>query len=88
MACAPAKGTILGIYWGISFGLYRDNGKEMQTTMLLWGICLGGIVPLQKIEYGFRCIILRSPYTPYSIYLGRTIILTHQQLALRTLLQP
>ena len=34
---------------------------------------LGGIVPLKKMEYGFGCSITRSPYTPYSIYLRRTI---------------
>ena len=27
------------------------------------------IVPLKYIEYGFGYIIIRSPYTPYSIYL-------------------
>ena len=37
---------------------------------------LEAIVPLKKIEYGFGYIIIRSPYTPYSIYLRRTINLT------------
>ena len=31
------------------------------------------IVPLERIEYGFGYIIIRSPYTPYSIYLSGTI---------------
>ena len=30
------------------------------------------IVPLKWIEYGFGYIIIRSPYTPYSIYLRWT----------------
>ena len=28
------------------------------------------IVPLKQIEYGFGYIIIRSPYTPFSIYLN------------------
>ena len=31
------------------------------------------IVRLKKIEYGFRYITIRSPYTPFSIYLRGTI---------------
>ena len=31
------------------------------------------IVPLKYIEYGFGYIIIRSPCTPYSIYLRGTI---------------
>ena len=31
------------------------------------------IVSLKKIEYAFGYIIIRSPYTPYSIYLRKTI---------------
>ena len=27
------------------------------------------IVPLKEIEYGFGYIVIRSPYTPHSIYL-------------------
>ena len=27
------------------------------------------LVPVEQIEYGFRYIIVRPPYTPYSIYL-------------------
>ena len=30
------------------------------------------IVPLKQTEYGFGYIIIRSPYTPYSIYLRGT----------------
>ena len=30
-------------------------------------------VPLKLIEDGFGCSVLRSPYTPYSIYLGGAI---------------
>ena len=35
----------------------------------------GFMVPLKQIEYGFGSIIIiiRSPYTPYSIYLRGTI---------------
>ena len=32
------------------------------------------IVPLKQIEYGLGPIIMRSAYTPYSIYLSGTII--------------
>ena len=41
------------------------------------------IVPLKYIEYGFGYIIIRSPYTPYSVYLGGTIHwdLSYPQLA-------
>ena len=35
--------------------------------------CLSFIVPLKSIEYGFGYIIIRSPYTLYSIYLRGTI---------------
>ena len=31
------------------------------------------IVPFKEIEYGFGYIIIRSPCTPYSIYIRRTI---------------
>ena len=31
---------------------------------------IGFLVPLKKIEYGFGYVVLRSPYTPYSTYLG------------------
>ena len=34
---------------------------------------LGFIVPMMWIEYGFGYMIIRSPYTPYSIYLRGTI---------------
>ena len=30
-------------------------------------------VPPKKIEYGFGYVIVRPPYTPYSIYLRGTI---------------
>ena len=33
------------------------------------------MVPLKKIEYGFGYIIVRSPYTAYSIYLRGTVAL-------------
>ena len=32
------------------------------------------MVPLKQIEFGFGYILIRSPYTPYSIYLRGTII--------------
>ena len=31
------------------------------------------LVPLKYIEYGFGHVTLRSPYTPYPIYLRGTI---------------
>ena len=34
---------------------------------------VGAIAPLKQIEYGFGYVIIRCPYTPYSIYLRRTI---------------
>ena len=33
----------------------------------------GFIIPLEQIEYGFGLIIIRSPYTPYSMNLRGTI---------------
>ena len=30
---------------------------------------VGAIAPLKQIEYGFGYVIIRCPYTPYSIYL-------------------
>ena len=33
------------------------------------------IVPLKSIEYGFGYVLIRPPYTPYSIYLRGTITL-------------
>ena len=35
------------------------------------------MVPLKLIEYGFGHIIIRYPYTPYSIYLRGTIESLH-----------
>ena len=43
-----------------------SEGAKLNTTTPL-------IVPLKKIEYGFGYTIIRSPYTPYSIYLRGTI---------------
>ena len=37
----------------------------------------GCIVPLKSIEYGFGYMIIRSPYTPYSIYFRGTIGVCH-----------
>ena len=34
---------------------------------------LGCVVPLKYIEYGFGYILIRSSYTPYSIYLRGTV---------------
>ena len=31
------------------------------------------VVPLKQIEHGFGYVIIRSPYTPYSIYLSGTV---------------
>ena len=44
------------------------NGSQHQTLQIL-----GFIVPLNEIEYGLGCIIIRSPYTLYSICLRGTI---------------
>ena len=38
------------------------------------------MVTLKWIEYGFGFIIIRSPYTPYSIYLRVTVIQQIQSL--------
>ena len=46
---------------------------------LLWGSELRlwasyrVVVPFNQIEYGFGHIVIRSPYTPYSVYLKGTI---------------
>ena len=45
-------------------GLSREKGIEKD---------LGFIVPLKCIEYGSGYVIIRSPYTPYSIYFRGTI---------------
>ena len=37
------------------------------------------IVPLKKIEYGFGYTIIKSPYTPSTIYLRATILHNHQK---------
>ena len=39
------------------------------------------IVPLKKIEYGFGHIMIRSSFTPYSIYLRGTIAILIAQRA-------
>ena len=38
--------------------------------------------PLKYIEYGFGYVTIRSPHTPYSIYLRGTIILLYPNRAL------
>ena len=46
--------------------------------LLLWDPPVGGIgvagpnliLPVKYIEYGFGYIILRTPYTPYSVYVN------------------
>ena len=49
--------------------LHFESIKHLQTR------ALGSedIVPLKWIEYGFGYVIIRPPYTPYSIYLRGTI---------------
>ena len=53
--------------------------RYKQSVMVLASLALpklhtpNCIVPLQYIEHGFGYTILRSPYTPYSIYLRGTI---------------
>ena len=44
---------------------------EAQTQLrhFLCVLSLGFIVPLKQIEYAFGDILIRAPYTPYSIYL-------------------
>ena len=39
----------------------------------MWATKHTCIVPLKQIEYGFGYIIIRSSYTPYSIYLRETV---------------
>ena len=41
------------------------------------------IVPLKYMEYGFGYIIVRSPYTRYSIYLRGTILLCPARVAVK-----
>ena len=46
-------------------GTFKSTKRESYTH----------IVPLELIDHGFGYIIIRSPYTPYSIYLRGTLLI-------------
>ena len=55
----------------------RDKKQAESSTGIATSLLSPSIVPLKVIEYGFGKITIRSPYTPYSIYLRGTITVSH-----------
>ena len=58
---------MLGLYWGY-IGIMEN---QMETAIM--GLGCRVIVTFKWMESGFGYIIIRSPYTPYSIYSRGTI---------------
>ena len=56
--------------WG-----YLGILEKWETTIQGLGL---GFMEYSPTEYGFGNIIIRSPYTPYSIYLRGTLVLAQK----------